>query len=219
MPPHQPAPDRGLILSFIKPTRPHRNNLVLLPQTFTSHILGTESSTRYQAANPNTVKQHLLVSTIDDISRVNVSQVAKFWAKEQEVVGEGDVRLFKEVEVYGKGSDETASTILIALMQPPPGGEEELDRWYREEHNQQMSEQRGWLRTCRFELVARHGGGDEEEEEEEKEKGLSFLAIHKFSDDNDLGLEVKAVEPVSEWTKKLMGEAVGIDAAIYRKKV
>lgn len=112
--------------------------------------------------------------------------------------------------------DEKASTILIALMQPPAGGEQELDRWYREEHNQQMSEQRGWLRTCRFELAARHGSSVEEEEEE---KELSFLAVHEFNDDNDLGVEVKAVEPVSEWTKKVMGEAVGIDAAIYQRKV
>ena len=112
--------------------------------------------------------------------------------------------------------DEKASTILIALMQPPAGGEQELDRWYREEHNQQMSEQRGWLRTCRFELAARHGSSVEEGEEE---KELSFLAVHEFNDDNDLGMEVKAVEPVSEWTKKVMGEAVGIDAAIYQRKV
>lgn len=98
-------------------------------------------------------------------------------------------------------------------MQPAPGGAAELDAWYREEHNEQMSQQPGWLRTCRYSLVAQQHSGSEAM----KEKELSFLAIHEFEEDNELGNTVKALEPVSEWTMKVMSEAEGIDAAIYRR--
>jgi hypothetical protein len=96
-------------------------------------------------------------------------------------------------------------------MQPAPGGAADLDAWYRDEHNEQMSREPGWLRTCRYSLVTQKSGNGQEEKE------LSFLAIHEFDESNELGDTVKALEPVSEWTKKVMREAVGIDAAIYRR--
>lgn len=81
-------------------------NLSLLPLLFTSHILGTTSSTRYKAAHPDYAKTHVVVSAVADVQRVNVRQVRKFWA-DQGVAGGGggggvDVRVFKEVQVYGK---------------------------------------------------------------------------------------------------------------------
>lgn len=109
--------------------------------------------------------------------------------------------------------DNPAQTLLVALMQPAPGGAAELDAWYREEHNEQMSQQPGWLRTCRYSLVAQQGSGSEMG----KEKQLFCLAIHEFEEKNELGDTVKALEPVSEWTRKVMSESEGIDAAIYRK--
>ncbi|KAF1942349.1 hypothetical protein EJ02DRAFT_345745, partial [Clathrospora elynae] len=101
-----------------------------------------------------------------------------------------------------------APTLLLALMQPSSGGEADLDRWYRQEHNQQMSEQPGWLRTRRFSLLGQHGRNDGEEE-------LAFLAVHEFGEGHGLGVKVQAVEPVSAWTIKVVSEARGIDAAIY----
>jgi hypothetical protein len=101
---------------------------------------------------------------------------------------------------------------MLAMMQPGEGGEADLDAWYRNEHNQQMSEQPGWLRTTRFSLLGQHSSGDHTSEE------LSFLAIHAFDESNQLGTEVKAIEPMSDWTKKVMSEAKAIDAAIYHKQ-
>lgn len=96
-------------------------------------------------------------------------------------------------------------------MQPQPGGEADLDAWYRDEHNQQMSEQPGWKRTTRFSLLSHHGSIGKKSEE------LSFLAIHEFGEGNKLGIDVEALEPISDWTKKVMGEAKAIDAGIYYK--
>jgi len=94
-------------------------------------------------------------------------------------------------------------------MQPTPLGAADLDAWYRSEHNQQMSKEPGWLRTCRYELVSQSSDGTDPK--------LAFLAIHEFGEGEQLGDTVKALQPVSDWTKKVMGEAVGIDAAIYRR--
>jgi hypothetical protein len=97
------------------------------------------------------------------------------------------------------------------MMQPAEGGESDLDAWYRDEHNQQMSEQPGWRRTTRFSLLHQHVSGGQKSEE------LSFLAIHEFEKNNKLGTTVQALEPISDWTKKVMGDAKAIDAAIYCK--
>jgi hypothetical protein len=113
---------------------------------------------------------------------------------------------------------------MVALMQPSARGEDKPDKWYREEHNQQMSEQFGWRRTCRYSLLSSilfssfpESDSNSNLDGRREEKGLRFPAIHEFGEGEQLGEIVKAVEPVSAWTKKIMSEAVGIDAAIYRR--
>lgn len=99
-----------------------------------------------------------------------------------------------------------------------------------------MSLQPGWRRTCRYLLVAQENSSSDSDNGtnsgsengngsgsgsgssgHSNEQQLSFLAIHEFSADNDLGDTVKPLQPVSEWTKKVMSAALGIDAAIYRR--
>jgi hypothetical protein len=46
---------------------------------------------------------------------------------------------------------------------------------------------------------------------------LRFLAIHEFGQGEQLGDTVGAFEPVSEWTRKVLREAVGIEAGIWRR--
>jgi len=98
------------------------------------------------------------------------------------------------------------------MMQPRTGGEADLDAWYREEHNQQMSEQPGWWRTTRYSLLSQDSSDGHYGSE------LSFLAVHEFREGNKLGQDVTALEPISDWTKKVMSEAKAIDAAIYHKQ-
>lgn len=122
------------------------------------------------------------------------------------------------IDVYKESNTEQTEpspTLLVALMQPSgrSGGAEELEKWYIDEHNQQMSEQKGWVRSKRYRLQSQHDSAASAQKQQE----LSFLAIHEFREPHDLGIEVKAVEPVSEWTIKIMGEAEAIDAAIYNK--
>jgi hypothetical protein len=97
------------------------------------------------------------------------------------------------------------------MMQPAEGGESDLNAWYMNEHNQQMSEQPGWRRTTRYSLLHQHASDGQKREE------LSFLAVHEFENDNKLGTTVQALKPISDWTKKVMEDAYAIDAAIYYK--
>lgn len=96
-------------------------------------------------------------------------------------------------------------------MQPASGDEADLDAWYREEHNQQMSKQPGWKRTTRFNLLfqMRNDGNPP--------RGLDFLAIHEFGDGHKIGKDVEPLEPMTDWTKRCMSECKAIDAAVYHK--
>jgi hypothetical protein len=96
-------------------------------------------------------------------------------------------------------------------MEPKPGGEADLDAWYRDEHNQQMSEQPGWKRTTRFKLLVQYRPDGKEMVK------TSFLAIHEFGDGHKIGKDVEALEPKTKWTEKVMDEAEAIDAAVYHK--
>lgn len=96
-------------------------------------------------------------------------------------------------------------------MEPGEGGEADLDAWYREEHNQQMSEQPGWKRTTRFNLLFQQRNDAKESQR------LSFLAIHEFGEGHKIGKDVEPLDPITDWTKKAMSEAKSIEAAVYHK--
>ncbi|KAI4630627.1 hypothetical protein J4E80_001565 [Alternaria sp. BMP 0032] len=212
MAPSDPTTGAGVLLAFLKPISAGGNEaqpddkITLLSTAITGNVLGIKTAKHYKAANTEYAKQHLFVCETEDLERVNIKQMLKFLDGEN-VGGEWDVRAYSEVQIFGPKKTG-------ALMQPSPTGAEDLDAWYREEHNQQTSEQPGWLRTCRYALVSQESGSSDEDG---KKQELSFLAIHEFGEGEQLGDTVKAFEPVSEWTMKVMKDAVGIDAAIYRR--
>lgn len=105
---------------------------------------------------------------------------------------------------------DEVTTIIFAAMQPAPGGEKDLDAWYREEHNEQMAREPGYKRTTRYSPLfqTRNVGTP---------AGLDFVALHQFGDKNEIGSEVKPLDPMTDWTKRCMGECTSIDAAVYRK--
>lgn len=103
-----------------------------------------------------------------------------------------------------------AGTMIYAAMQPKPGGEKDIDAWYREEHNEQMSKEPGYVRSIRYSPLfqTRNPG---------KPTGLDFVALHQFGEGNNVGTEVRPLEPMTEWTKTCMGSCTSIDAAVFRK--
>lgn len=101
-------------------------------------------------------------------------------------------------------------TMIYAAMQPASGGEEDLDAWYREEHNEQMSREPGYVKTTRYRplLQTRTPGSP---------TGLDFVAFHQFGEKNKVGLEVQPLQPMTDWTKKCISECTSIDAAVFNK--
>ncbi|KAF2833640.1 hypothetical protein CC86DRAFT_415536 [Ophiobolus disseminans] len=193
-------------------------------QELVPKLLETEGVTGawlYKAANPAYNKQQILVYKLSDLASIQAKDLQRLakTSKHSHLNGsvddhvEFDSRSYSFVQLYeiSEHSEDAAPTIMLAMMEPSQGGETDLDAWYHDEHNQQMSEQPGWWRTTRFSLRDQHSNRQEGDK-------LSFLAIHEFGDDNQLGTEVKALEPMSDWTKKVMSEAKAIDAAIYHKE-
>ena len=127
-----------------------------------------------------------------------------------------NIALAMVVSGYSKYEDLTildaGRTIIYAAMEPKPENEADLDAWYREEHNQQMSEQPGWKRTVRFKLLYQHRDPTDIGSE-----APSFLAIHEFGGGHKLGKDVEPLDPMTEWTKRCMSDCKAIDAAIYNK--
>ncbi|KAF1839204.1 hypothetical protein BDW02DRAFT_487245 [Decorospora gaudefroyi] len=174
----------------------------------------------YKAASASYSKQYVLVAQVNDTTHIQPQKLLAQVSNGTESIH--DIRLFHEVEIFDlnkvQNNDNPPPTLLLALIEPQPGPDpaSDLDAWYRQEHNQQMAEQPGWRRTCRYELsecAVGDAGGKAGGENVE----LRFLAIHEFGDENLLGDEVGVLEPVSEWTKRVMGQAVGIEAAIFRR--
>ncbi|KAH7084952.1 hypothetical protein BKA63DRAFT_528813 [Paraphoma chrysanthemicola] len=219
----------GVILSFFKLRESSKVSEEALytwfSEEFAPALLATgavKSATLYKAANPNYDKQQLLLYNVSDLAAIQAGRLSDIARSSKLSLFEGSIddhvefewRIYSFAQLYENAvqSEEAAPTIMLAMMQPAQGGEAELDAWYREEHNEQMSEQIGWLRTTRCSLLGQHSSSGQTSGE------LSFLAIHAFEQSNQLGIEVKALEPMSDWTKKVMSEAQAIDAAIYHKQ-
>ncbi|KAL6703219.1 hypothetical protein ACN47E_010081 [Coniothyrium glycines] len=176
----------------------------------------------YKAVNSAYGKRYLVVYRVPDVSaaggvlkdlHAGLEEEGKIcWGEGGSEGVEWDGRVFGVTQVcQGEAYDVDVAfpTLMLALMQPGAEGAQDLEKWYREEHNQQMSEQPGWKRTTRYSLIEQASASGVVGPE------LSFLAMHEFGQGHRLGTEVEALQPVSGWTERVLRDAVGIDAAIY----
>ncbi|KAF2266677.1 hypothetical protein CC78DRAFT_566739 [Lojkania enalia] len=218
----------GIIQSFLTiPKTPDLSEEVLLKwfdEVYVPGLLATgvvTSSWRFKAANPDYSKQYMLIHKVPDLALVqagkleNVPRISPSFPTDEPVDKfiKAESKILSLVELYEtrKQPEDAATTVIMAAMEPLPGGESDLDAWYREEHNQQMSEQPGWKRTTRFNLLSQHRTDGKEMDR------LSFLAIHEFGEGHQIGKDVVPLNPMTDWTKKCMSDAKAIDAAIYQK--
>lgn len=96
---------------------------------------------------------------------------------------------------------------MLAGMQPKEGTADDMDAWYREEHIDQMYElEPGLKRATRYSLIFSVLPGDQ---------APSFLTVYEFDDNNKLGQDVQALDPMTDWTKKVIGNSSKVEAAIY----
>ena len=199
-----------------------------------------ESITRWKAANPSVAGPNLTMLNLHQIANLtmkevmNVKRTSSLFPNDEPIENLVDYEstIWIQEEAYQtdeepkgrqclvlNGPDLTpmltgadaATAIIWAVMQPSPGAEDDLDAWYRQEHNQQMSKEPGWIRTLRYKLLSRTKG------DEASEIKPTYLAIHEFGDGHQLGTEVVPLDPMTNWTKRCMAACESIDAAIYHK--
>lgn len=108
---------------------------------------------------------------------------------------------------------EMFPALIAAGVEPAVGEDEDLDKWYREEHLQQATTQPGWKRTTRYKLLfqVKNDPGPQRYED-----APNWLALHEW-EKGFLGEEVLPFEPMSEWTKSVMGKAKLIQAGNYER--
>ncbi|KAF2742407.1 hypothetical protein M011DRAFT_269283 [Sporormia fimetaria CBS 119925] len=178
------------------------------------------SAWRFKAANAAYGKQNMLIIEVPDLSESKALSVvprtgSRFpGGKTAEELFDYETRILALEELYETKEQpkDAAQAVIYAAMEPGEGCEADLDKWYRKEHNQQMSKEPGWLRTRRYKLLYTHRGDGKSTEVP------SCLAIHEFGEGNNLGQDVEPLQPITDWTKKCMKEAKAIDAAIYLRK-
>lgn len=141
------------------------------------------------------------------------------------------LRYYSFVEVFQKGNyDESRMThtkcirlyaianeitgypvshIITAGMEPSTEeASVDLDKWYVEEHNEQMSLEPGWVRSRRYKLA--DGPGSPEQGHK-----ITWMTIHEFGEGNKLGDKVEPLDPLTPWTKKVMSEMSVIEASVW----
>ncbi|KAF2002665.1 hypothetical protein P154DRAFT_520783 [Amniculicola lignicola CBS 123094] len=186
------------------------------------HTGVVKSAWQFKAASPEYKWQTMFIYRVPDLAPIQAGKLQSVPRTSDRFPTAGPVDDFIEVEtrIYSlaqlyettKKPEDAATTIIMAGMEPTPGGEEDLEAWYRQEHNQQMSEQPGWVRTTRFKHIFQWRPDARKESDI-----ISFLAIHEFGEGHKLGKNVEALDPITDWTKKCMSEVKAIDAAIFEK--
>jgi hypothetical protein len=101
---------------------------------------------------------------------------------------------------------------MLAGMQPKEGTGEDMDNWYRQEHLEQMSGEPGWKRANRYELIFQVKN---ENDSAVTEDAASFLTLYEFGEGNKLGINVETLDPMTDWTKKVIGNTGKIEMGIY----
>jgi len=195
---------------------------VHIPDIIAAKPGGVLAAWRYKCANPERPAPYLALYSIPDLAFLQTDEFRAV-PMVHEMLPEGgpihkfasfDARYYKKTQVYekeGKTRPGRGININSAAIQPAEGMEEEFDMWYREEHLEQVSNEPGWIRSTRFELVFKVG----DEGKEDTDVTPKFLAIHEFEADGLPGDRPQALHPISDLTKKIVGNAIKVDAAKF----
>lgn len=102
---------------------------------------------------------------------------------------------------------------MLAGMQPKQGTDKDMDDWYREEHLEQMSLEPGFKRGVRYSLIFQVK--NKTDTTTVTEDAPSFLTLYEFDDSNNLGMNVAPLDPMTDWTRKVMTNSDRIETGIY----
>ncbi|KAF2401682.1 hypothetical protein EJ06DRAFT_547970 [Trichodelitschia bisporula] len=185
--------------------------------------VGTISAAyRFRNSNPAAEVPYLAVYTVPEFSKVDMGKLGALPMAHEMLPGGGTITDFVDIdsqfykltqeEAQKLSQDAYFPVLLSAAMEPAAGGEADFDAWYREEHLDQMAKEPGHKRARRYRLAFQNtpagmSGAD----------APSWLTLYEFDESGKekLGTEVKPLDPMTPWTKRMLETAQRVEAAIY----
>ncbi|ETS85294.1 hypothetical protein PFICI_03319 [Pestalotiopsis fici W106-1] len=201
------------------------------PAAFDDHVLGNwfkgsnlwsqtkerskSHSSNWECADLSDGPKHLSLWRVENLAEVaEEAGVPSSSSNDAMKETKFEMRYYSLVEEFEKDKhDESHATthIITAGMEPANlEASTDLDKWYSEEHNEQMSLEPGWIRSRRYKLADDPGdafGGPD--------RRITWMTIHEFGQGNKLGNKVEALDPVTPWTRKVMGGMSVIEANVW----
>ncbi|KAF2731585.1 hypothetical protein EJ04DRAFT_442739 [Polyplosphaeria fusca] len=123
-----------------------------------------------------------------------------------------DTRFYQRVQIFEKPEKELVGigrVLKCTAIQPAPGTEENFNRWYDEEHLEQVSQMSGWRKSTRYELIFKVQSRDDPRPEE----APKYLAIHEFEEGTNVQRMLR--EEWTERTKEMVESALEIDEGTF----
>ncbi|KIW08888.1 uncharacterized protein PV09_00810 [Verruconis gallopava] len=225
-----PPSGPGIFLSLSKIT----NNKLLSDDLFNKwynevhlvDVLATGAVTRayrYRNKNPEAERPYLALYICPDMSAIAGEKVKNI-PMHSDLLPDGksihelvnfDTRFYSTTQEFVKkelNQQDLFPVLMLAGMQPKDGAAEDMDKWYREEHLEQMSLEPGWKRAVRYSLIFQVKN---ENDPTGTEDAASFLTLYEFGDGNKLGMNVEPLDPMTDWTKRVIGNTEKIEMGIY----
>ncbi|KAF2017738.1 hypothetical protein BU24DRAFT_449347 [Aaosphaeria arxii CBS 175.79] len=190
-----------------------------------SNSPGCTAAWRFRSSDNSRKRPHLAIYNVPDMSFIESAEF-KSISQHSELLPESgpsqdyinfDTRFYQQVQVFTKpevsgiedGSGEMGKVIKSTAIQPEAGMGGELDRWYRQEHLEQISQLPGWRRSKRYELIFKV----QSKNDPDAEKAPKHLAIHEFKE----GIDVKgmAKDEWTAWTRRVIEHSTSIDEGVF----
>ncbi|KAF2246558.1 hypothetical protein BU26DRAFT_566921 [Trematosphaeria pertusa] len=189
---------------------------------------GCAAAWRFKCTDAARPRPYLALYAVPDLSFIQSAEFAGI-SQYDDLLPEGgpsqeyvdfDTRIYQRVQVFekhepggqtgkmGRGGG-IGAVIKSTAIQPQSGTEGEFDRWYREEHLEQVACMPGWRKSTRYELVFKVRSRDEAD----GEAAPGFLALHEFEEGTVVGRMGK--EEWTEWTRRVVEGAVAIDEGVF----
>jgi hypothetical protein len=96
-----------------------------------------------------------------------------------------------------------------------PGDAADYDAYMRYEHLEQFRGEPGWKRSRRYRCLGQTNGPLTEGMQEGD--AASWFAMYEFDKNNKLGTQVQALEPMTEWTKRVSAAAKKMELGVFRR--
>lgn len=177
-------------------------------------VPGVNTAIRYANADPTATPQFLAQYPVADLSTLASEEMKKVPMTHETFAGPTNLitevvdvapRVFGHIQTYEPESKPGPAKFLLAVgITPAAGTDDDLDKWYREEHLEQLAACPGYRRTRRYKSLP----GSEE-------STPAYMAFHEF-DGEALPMAELSKTAETDWGKKSMGGAQKVEMTVWK---